>query len=109
MKAVHAEESDEVRSAWQRWLAGDGDGRLDVTFRIARPDGETRWIHSRGTLIRDDQGKAYRASGIFEDVDRRKARAGRVCEGTDGARSRVAVADAAARGGEIASSCSRCF
>ena len=42
MKAVHAEDSDVVRSVWQRWLAGTGDGRLDVTFRIARPDGETR-------------------------------------------------------------------
>jgi PAS domain S-box-containing protein len=68
MKAVHAEDSDVVRSVWQRWLAGKGDGRLDVTFRIARPDGETRWIRSRGTLIRDDHGKAYRASGIAADI-----------------------------------------
>ena len=55
IEAVHPEHQDDVRSAWRRWLAGEGDERLDVTFRIVRPDGETRWIHSRGTLIRDEQ------------------------------------------------------
>jgi C4-dicarboxylate-specific signal transduction histidine kinase len=55
-------------AAWQRWRAGEGSGRLDVRFRILRPDGETRWIHSRGTLIRDEHGAPYRASGIAEDV-----------------------------------------
>jgi C4-dicarboxylate-specific signal transduction histidine kinase len=43
-----------------------------VTFRIARPDGETRWIRSRGTLIRDHKGQAYRASGIAEDITEEK-------------------------------------
>jgi PAS domain S-box-containing protein len=31
-----------------------------------------RWIHDRGTLIRDDRGKAFRASGIAEDITERK-------------------------------------
>ena len=57
-----------MKSAWKRWLAGEGEDRLDVTFRIVRPDGEARWIHSRGTLIRDERGKPYRGSGIAEDV-----------------------------------------
>ena len=32
------------------------------------PDGETRFIHSRGTLIRDARGRPYRASRASEDV-----------------------------------------
>ena len=68
IQAVHSEDRDHVKSAWKRWLAGEGEGRLDVTFRIVRPDGEARWIHSRGTLIRDERGKPYRGSGIAEDV-----------------------------------------
>jgi PAS domain S-box-containing protein len=68
IQGVHPEDRDDVKSAWKRWLAGEGEGRLDVTFRIVRPDGEVRWIHSRGTLIRDEQGKLYRGSGIAEDI-----------------------------------------
>ena len=68
IEAVHPEHRNDVRSAWGRWLAGAGDERLDVTFRIVRPDGETRWIHSRGTLIRDEQGRPYRGSGITADI-----------------------------------------
>ena len=72
LEAVHPEDRDGVRSAYERWLSGEGSGRLDATFRIVRPDGETRWIHSRGTLIRDKHGKPYRASGIAEDVTEEK-------------------------------------
>ena len=72
LEAVHPEERNGVRSAYERWLSGEGSGRLDATFRIVRPDGETRWIHSRGTLIRDKHGKPYRASGIAEDVTEEK-------------------------------------
>jgi PAS domain S-box-containing protein len=68
LDAVHAEDRDEARSAYRRWLAGEGSGRFDATFRIVRPGGETRFIHSRGTLIRDEEGRPYRASGIAEDV-----------------------------------------
>ena len=68
IEGVHSEDRDDVKSAWKRWLAGEAEGRLDVTFRIVRPDGEARWIHSRGTLIRDERGKPYRGSGIAEDV-----------------------------------------
>jgi PAS domain S-box-containing protein len=68
LEAVHPDDRDHVRSTYRRWLAGEGSDRFDVEFRIARPDGATRWIHSRGTLIRDPQGKPYRASGIAEDI-----------------------------------------
>jgi len=68
MEAVHPEHRNDVRSAWKRWLAGEGNERLDMTFPIVRPDGDTRWIHSRGTLIRDARGKPYRGSGIAADI-----------------------------------------
>jgi len=72
LEAVHPEDSEGVRSAYERWLSGEGTGRLDVAFRIIRPDGETRWIHSRANLIRDKRGKPYRGSGITEDVTEEK-------------------------------------
>jgi PAS domain S-box-containing protein len=65
---IHPEDRAFVSSTFKRWMAGEGEGRSDVEYRILRPDGGTRWIHARGTLIRDEQGKAYRASGIAEDI-----------------------------------------
>ena len=74
LQAVHPDDRDGVRSAYERWLSGEGSGRMDVTFRTVRPDGETRWIRSRATLIRDAQGKPYRGSGAAADItDERRA------------------------------------
>ena len=68
LDAVHPDDEHGVRSAYQRWLSGEGAGRMDATFRIVRPDGETRWIRSRATLIRDEQGQPYRGSGAAADI-----------------------------------------
>jgi PAS domain S-box-containing protein len=57
-----------VRSAYQRWLSGAESDRMDTTFRIVRPDGELRWIHTRANLVRDARGKPYRGSGAAQDV-----------------------------------------
>src|SRR6185369_9140581 len=71
---VPQEHRDDVRSAWRRWLAGEGNERLDMTYPIVRPNGDTRWIHSRGILVRDAHGKPYRASSIAADItDERRA------------------------------------
>lgn len=48
----------------------------DMEFRIVRPDGRVRWIHSRLFPIRDAQGRVFRAAGITRDVtDRKEAEA----------------------------------
>jgi len=72
MEAIHTEDRDNVRSAWTRWLADPTTRRLEATFRIVRPDGQTRWIHSRASLVRDKYGRPYRVSGIAEDVTAEK-------------------------------------
>jgi two-component system, sensor histidine kinase and response regulator len=41
-------------------------------FRIARPDGEVRWIYSRGFQVRDTAGKLIRITGIASDITERK-------------------------------------
>ena len=72
MEAIHPEERSRVTDAYERWLAGEGDDRFDATFRITRPDGQTRYIHSRGVLIRDAHGRPYRVSRASEDVTEAK-------------------------------------
>jgi PAS domain S-box-containing protein len=43
-------------------------------YRILRPDGEVRWLHSRGRLTSDDEGRPVKMTGICHDItDRRQA------------------------------------
>ena len=40
----------------------------DEEFRVVRPDGTERYIHSRSFPIRDQSGAVYRIAGIVQDV-----------------------------------------
>jgi PAS domain S-box-containing protein len=46
--------------------------QFNVEYRIVRPDGEVRYIHSHGDVIRDEQGRARRTFGIAQDITERK-------------------------------------
>ena len=50
-------------------MATDG---FDVEYRIVRPDGTIRWIHSRGSSVCDQTGQVARIVGIAADVTRQK-------------------------------------
>jgi C4-dicarboxylate-specific signal transduction histidine kinase len=84
----------------KRWLAGEDEDRYDIEYRIIRPDGGTRWIHARGTLIRDEHGKAYRASGVAEDITEAK----RSQEALDNAQAQLAHVTRVATLGEMSAS-----
>jgi PAS domain S-box-containing protein len=43
-------------------------GRLDLTYRIIRPDGAIRWIRERAFPIIGPAGQVYRRVGIAEDI-----------------------------------------
>ena len=62
---VHPEDRALVAFATARALAG---AAYEVDHRIIRPDGETRWIESRGSIIRDEEGKPVRLLGATRDV-----------------------------------------
>jgi PAS domain S-box-containing protein len=70
--AIHPEDRARVIDTFARWIGGDGIGEYDVEFRIIQPNGATRWIHERGVLIVNEQGKPYRASGISTDITARR-------------------------------------
>ena len=44
----------------------------NVEYRIIQPGRAIRWIHERGVLSLNEQGKPYLASGISTDVTDRK-------------------------------------
>jgi PAS domain S-box-containing protein len=45
------------------------DGELfDVEYRVVRPDGEVRFVHSQGSAIQDQSGRPQRTFGAVQDV-----------------------------------------
>lgn len=72
LESIHPEDRQGAAEAFSRWLGSGGRESFDVEYRIIRPDGTVRWIHDRGSLIRNEEGRAYRASGIASDITERK-------------------------------------
>ncbi len=70
--SVHPEDKERVEAEiLRRRTAGLS---IDLTYRIIRPDGEIRWICSRGFPVLDEAGQVYRIAGIAEDIsDRHRA------------------------------------
>jgi PAS domain S-box-containing protein len=71
LRIVHPDDRDRVRALINRLLKHGADYCEEV--RIIRPDGEVRWIASRGRVIRDAQGQAERLTGVSLDITERKA------------------------------------
>jgi PAS domain S-box-containing protein len=67
---VHSEDRQRVVAAVAEALRG---GRhYDVEYRVVRPNGEVRVIHSRGDVMRDESGRPRRMFGIVQDITERK-------------------------------------
>jgi formate hydrogenlyase transcriptional activator len=67
-EAIHPEDRDRVVSTFSEWIAGTEVAYHDVEYRIVRPDGTIRWIHERGVLTRDKNGRPVEVSGISTDI-----------------------------------------
>lgn len=67
---VHAADRDRVGRALQAALNGETED-YEVRFRIRRPDGSLRYLHARGLVVRDADGRAIRVLGITQDVTER--------------------------------------
>ncbi len=72
LDAVDPDDRERTLKALEDFLQG-GVEDYDVEYRIARANGETRWIWARGFAIRDDRGRFYRTAGLAQDVTERKA------------------------------------
>ena len=72
LDAIHAEDRDRVRAAFEASLQPGGPP-YEVEFRGSSPavDGGVRWLASHGAVLRDAAGRAVRAVGILQDVTER--------------------------------------
>jgi PAS domain S-box-containing protein len=67
---VHPEDKQIVVEAVAEALRGGR--RYDVEYRVIRPNGEVRLVHSQGDVIRDEAGRARRMFGSVQDITERK-------------------------------------
>ncbi len=64
--ALHPEDRDRVLAAFE--AAQSSDDNFDQSFRLLRPDGSTRYIHSQGIVQRDASGKLISITGTCRDI-----------------------------------------
>ncbi len=67
---VHPEDRDAVVAAGARCLSGSGE--YTAEYRVLRPDGRECWILARGNVVRDQDGKPVRLTGVLSDVTERR-------------------------------------
>jgi PAS domain S-box-containing protein len=84
LDAIHPEERDDVRRAWDQAVRGGLP--FDTEYRIRRHDGVWRWFSSRASAVREDDGSVRRwfgtSSDITEIVEARRDLEERVAERT---------------------------
>jgi PAS domain S-box-containing protein len=68
LDGVHPDDRARVQHA----IANLPQGTYDIEFRVVRPNGETRWVWSRGFPVRNARGEIYRIAGVTEDITERK-------------------------------------
>jgi PAS domain S-box-containing protein len=68
LDGVHVEDRPRVAQA----LSGLARGVYDIEFRVVRPNGDVRWVWSRGFPVTNERGEIYRVAGITEDITERK-------------------------------------
>ena len=66
LNAVHPEDRDSVMNAVNACVADDAP--YDIEHRVVRPDGAIRWLHERGSVIRDADNNPLQMIGIVQDI-----------------------------------------
>jgi PAS domain S-box-containing protein len=67
---IHADDRERMRQTFERSLR-EGGG-FEREYRLVLPDGQTRWITSRGRTIAGPDGRPVRAQGVWMDATRRR-------------------------------------
>ncbi|MCH7696507.1 MAG: PAS domain-containing protein, partial [Proteobacteria bacterium] len=65
-EGIHPDDRPRVQEAWAR-MKDQGD-RYEEEYRVLRPDGSMRWVHSRGYSVHDESGQPYRVAEIVQDI-----------------------------------------
>ena len=69
VEPVHPEDREKVGVTFAHSLQGN---RIDMEYRVVRPDGSIRNIHARAFPVSNAEGKPSRIVGLAEDITQRK-------------------------------------
>jgi PAS domain S-box-containing protein len=69
-RCAHPDDRERVAAAWRR-LTSDAEPLLDIEYRIGRPDGSIRHVHSIARMTRDPEGQPL-VIGTLHDITERK-------------------------------------
>lgn len=72
-KAMHPNDRDRASAALSDAIVDKSP--YDTEYRVVLPDGRTRWLVGRGTVIKDELGRPIRVVGVNVDVTERRAAA----------------------------------
>ncbi|MBD0366107.1 MAG: PAS domain S-box protein [Flavisolibacter sp.] len=73
LKGVHPEDRQRSDAAVQKAMNPASNGMFENEYRtVGITDGKIRWIHSKGKIFFDKQGKAIRFTGITQDITKQK-------------------------------------
>ncbi len=75
---IHSEDRHKVIQAIQNAVAGIQP--YDQEYRIQRPDGTIRWVHSKGEVSKNEDGQPSRMFGVVLDITERKQTEDILCE-----------------------------
>ncbi|WP_227378587.1 PAS domain S-box protein [Haladaptatus halobius] len=72
LDAVHPQDQQRVGDAMKKAPQASGNEtgalRFQEKYRIIRPDGSTRWVHSFAFPLQNDDGDVYRFVGVIDDI-----------------------------------------
>jgi PAS domain S-box-containing protein len=71
LELIHPEDRARVADAAAAAVR-PGGARYDVEYRVLRPDGALRVVHSRGKVTWDDSGRPLRKFGVLQDITERR-------------------------------------
>jgi PAS domain S-box-containing protein len=66
---IHPEDWSKVIDCY---VTGFPSDQIDIEHRVVWPDGDIRWVHSVGTVLRDENGEVEKVHGIHVDITERK-------------------------------------
>ena len=70
LRAILPEDRSRVEAAVGQTI--ELQAEYDVTYRIALPDGQVRWLTSRGQAFTDEGGRPLRMAGVSRDITRER-------------------------------------
>lgn len=70
LKIIHPDDSSRIQAEYNSALQNNKN--YNQEYRIVRPDGEVRHIHSRCVIKRDKHGEVFKSVGTVQDITERK-------------------------------------